>query len=415
MGMSPHATPLTWSGWWRRTMLALAAATALATTLTVAGVVSPPAVLTGAATVDAGDVPPRPDVPEPPAGEVQPAVAAEDVEETAPVASGRYAGALRDAPPAAVTAYQRAAAIINATADCHLDWVVLAAMARVESDHGRGADGRHRVGRAGLVRPALVGAPLNGRHGRPAVADTDGGRLDRRERWDAPVGPFGLLPSVWATVAIDGDGDGARRPQDLDDAALAAAVVLCASGRDLSRTRALTTVLRGIHSAPAYARIVLTIAGRYAEEIASLPVTTGGPATVLAVLAPAELATVRHDCRCADAVRELLTPDRSPAPTTGAAPHGPDATPAPEPAPEPQPEPDPEPEPDPQPDPEPEPDPGSGADPTETPDPSATDVDPTESAPDQPCLAADPSTVEAEPAEALVCEPTLEETAAVEH
>ncbi|HVK27403.1 MAG TPA: hypothetical protein VM575_03630, partial [Nocardioides sp.] len=84
-----------------------------------------------------------------------------------------FPGSLGSAPPAAVAAYQRAAVVLESASQCRLDWTVLAAIGRVESDHGRG--------------PALL-APLDGRGGRGTLPDTDGGVLDRNRRWDAPVG-----------------------------------------------------------------------------------------------------------------------------------------------------------------------------------------------------------------------------------
>ncbi|NGZ99475.1 lytic transglycosylase domain-containing protein [Nocardioides sp. W3-2-3] len=183
----------------------------------------------------------------------------------APVAAA-YPGALLDAPPAAVAAYQRAATIIDSAADCNLDWLVLAALGRIESDHGRGTDGRHRVSEEGLVRPALVGAPQNGRGGRSRVDDTDGGALDRNRRWDAAVGPLGLLPATWATVAVDADGDGVRDPQDLDDATLAASVLLCAGGHDLGKPAALRAALTSYHRTKGFAAAVLALVTRYDTE-----------------------------------------------------------------------------------------------------------------------------------------------------
>ena len=43
-----------------------------------------------------------------------------------------------------------------------------------------------------------------------------------------------FIPSTWSVVGVDGDGDGKRDPQDIDDAALATAVYLCSGDEDLS-------------------------------------------------------------------------------------------------------------------------------------------------------------------------------------
>jgi len=211
-----------------------------------------------------------------------------------------YPGSLRAAPPAAIAAYQRAEVIINQATDCGLDWTVLAAIGRVESNHGRGLDKLdHRLTRAGLVKPALVGKPLNGRRGTSEVADTDLGKLDGNKRWDAPVGPMGLLPSTWTTVAVDADGDGARRVQDVDDAALAAAVLLCSGVQDGGSTTEasrdgrsatssasgpaliagatssveteLEAALRRYHPGKRFVSTVLALAARYQRQAATVP------------------------------------------------------------------------------------------------------------------------------------------------
>lgn len=189
----------------------------------------------------------------------------------APVGPPRaYRGGLLGVPAPAITAYQRAATIIDTAAGCGLDWTVLAAVARVESDHGRGLRGGHRVGRQGRVRPDVVAASLDGRGGRGALPDTDRGELDRDRRWDAPVGPLGLLPSIWSRVAVDADDDGTRSPQDVDDAALGAAVLLC-SGRDLSTRPALRAALRSYHRAPGFVRTVLALIRRYDRQQDRVP------------------------------------------------------------------------------------------------------------------------------------------------
>jgi len=126
-------------------------------------------------------------------------------------------------PATALSAYQRAAAVIDAAdTTCHLDWTLLAAIGQVESDHGQ-ANGSH-LDANGVARPSIVGSRLDGRHGTSRIDDTDAGRLDGDHRFDRAVGPMQFLPSTWAAVAVDGDDDGQRDVQDIDDAALASAV-----------------------------------------------------------------------------------------------------------------------------------------------------------------------------------------------
>lgn len=194
----------------------------------------------------------------------------------APIAND--SGLVPAAPPAAISAYQRATTVINAATDrCHLDWTVLAAIGRVESNHGTKGDSR--LTDEGAARPGIFGKPLDGRGGRGRLRDTDAGQLDHDPTWDAPVGPLGILPSTWAQVGVDADGDDKRDPQDIDDAALGAAVLLCAHNRNLSNETALRDALHAYNPTPGYARIVVRLAQRFATE-GDLAPTIAEPAVV---------------------------------------------------------------------------------------------------------------------------------------
>jgi hypothetical protein len=136
-------------------------------------------------------------------------------------------------PAVALTAYQRAETIINAAdTACHLPWQLVAAIGRVESDHGQ-VHGSH-LDANGLARPAIYGVPLDGAHGTSRIEDTDAGLLDGDERFDRAVGPMQFIPSTWSIVGVDADGDAKRDPQDIDDASLATAVYLCSGDDDLA-------------------------------------------------------------------------------------------------------------------------------------------------------------------------------------
>ncbi len=137
-----------------------------------------------------------------------------------------------DVPDAALRAYRQAATSMAATTPgCQVAWTMLAAIGRVESDHGR--YGGSQLGSDGVSRPAIVGPQLDGAGPFAAIPDSDGGQLDGDRVWDRAVGPMQFLPSTWRSVARDGDGDGQASPNDLDDAALGSAVYLCGAG-DLS-------------------------------------------------------------------------------------------------------------------------------------------------------------------------------------
>jgi membrane-bound lytic murein transglycosylase B len=74
--------------------------------------------------------------------------------------------ASHDLPQAAMSAYQDAAASMASTDPaCHLPWTLLAAIGRVESDHGR--YGGSVLATDGVSRPEIIGVALNGKGPRP--------------------------------------------------------------------------------------------------------------------------------------------------------------------------------------------------------------------------------------------------------
>lgn len=114
-----------------------------------------------------------------------------------------------DIPADALLAYQRAADILAAVAPrCSLSWTVLAALGKVTSDHGRSVASMR------------------------SIADTD-----------VPLGPMQLPQSTWSVAGVDGDGDGERSVLDLDDAALAAAVYLCAGSASVATPEEIEAAL----------------------------------------------------------------------------------------------------------------------------------------------------------------------------
>jgi membrane-bound lytic murein transglycosylase B len=179
---------------------------------------------------------------------------------TAAERSGVPARALR--AYAAAELAQRAA-----TPECRLSWSTLAAIGRVESDHGR--FGGARVGADGAAHPSIIGPPLDGSPGVREIRDTDGGRLDGDTTFDRAVGPMQFLPGTWARYGADGNGDGARDPHQLDDAALAAAGYLCADGRDTASGEGWWAGVLTYNSSVDYARLVWAAADRYTEATAA--------------------------------------------------------------------------------------------------------------------------------------------------
>ena len=100
--------------------------------------------------------------------------------------------ALRDIPAPYLALYREAAARYG------IDWAVLAAIGKVECDHGRDPD-------PSCTRPGAVNSAGAG-------------------------GPMQFLASTWARFGVDGDGDGVKSRWDPADAIFGAANYLRASG-----------------------------------------------------------------------------------------------------------------------------------------------------------------------------------------
>ncbi len=187
-----------------------------------------------------------------------------------------------DIPDEALAAYQRAATVINATdRGCHLEWELLAGIGRVESDHGRFAGSV--LDASGVAQPAIYGIALDGSRGTSVIDDTDQGELDGDAAYDRAVGPMQFIPSTWTYVGVDADGDGVRDPQDIDDAALAAAVYLCVGDQDLGTVAGQRNAVHRYNHSQEYVDLVLSIARAYergdfttvpAGDVPSLPTTT---------------------------------------------------------------------------------------------------------------------------------------------
>lgn len=186
----------------------------------------------------------------------------------------------------ALAAYQRAVTVIGeADERCGLTWHPLAAIGQVASAHGT-AGGGTLVDETGVVRPALIGEPLDGRAGRAKQHDTDRGSLDRDQRWDRPVGPMQLTPDQWSQIGVDADADGRRDPQDLDDAALAVAVALCAGPGDLGEDAALRAAVRRLQPVAGDTATVVRLAAQYLETEEAAAAAVPAP---IAVPLPAAL------------------------------------------------------------------------------------------------------------------------------
>nr|WP_237448580.1 lytic murein transglycosylase [Nocardioides flavescens] len=157
-------------------------------------------------------------------------------------------------PEPAVAAYARAT--LGAPEGCDLGWTTLAGIGWVESHHAT-IDGR-TVGADGRPSTPIVGPALDGT-GPVAAIPVDGA-------WDRATGPMQFITSTWQQWGRDGDGDGVADPQDLDDAAAAAAAYLCGTGYDLTTAAGWTAAVRAYNHSDAYVLAVHSAATTYAER-----------------------------------------------------------------------------------------------------------------------------------------------------
>jgi membrane-bound lytic murein transglycosylase B len=173
---------------------------------------------------------------------------------TDPVARAAWADtvAARTGMPArAVLAYGTAEVVVRDELDeCGVSWVTLAGLGRVESNHGR--YGNAVLDPEGRPSARIRGPELDGTAGNREIRDSDGGRLDGDVTYDRAVGPMQFIPSTWARFGSDADGDGVADPDDLDDAATAAARYLCADDRDVRRGDDWRTAILAYNRSDAY-------------------------------------------------------------------------------------------------------------------------------------------------------------------
>ena len=165
-----------------------------------------------------------------------------------------------DLTPRAIDAYVRAELAMTEEAPrCRISWRTIAAVGGVEGAHG--TFGGRSLLMNGRPDDPIIGLRLDGievdNYGDTVanIADTDGGRWDGDREYDRAVGPMQFIPGTWELWGADGDGDGVAEPQDLDDAALAAAGYLCAYGAHNSWDNWIRAIFAYNHS-PAYVNSV---------------------------------------------------------------------------------------------------------------------------------------------------------------
>ncbi|MFI5690674.1 lytic transglycosylase domain-containing protein [Kribbella sp. NPDC051586] len=166
-------------------------------------------------------------------------------------------------PNAALKAYSRAQQVLaQVDPSCHLPWTLVAAIGRVESNHGR--FGGNALNSQGVAIPGIFGPRLDGSSGMAKISDSDAGAFDGDGAFDRAVGPMQFIPGTWRAMGVDGDGDGVRNPQDIDDAAMSTAVYLCSGKTDLSKASDVNSAVLRYNHSQQYVDLVVSIAKAYA-------------------------------------------------------------------------------------------------------------------------------------------------------
>ncbi|WP_406860299.1 lytic murein transglycosylase [Streptomyces sp. HUAS MG47] len=174
-------------------------------------------------------------------------------------------------PATVLAAYKRAeSALQTSDPSCHLPWQLLAGIGKVESGQARGG----RVDANGTTLSPILGPVLNG-VGFANISDTDDGAYDGDRTHDRAVGPMQFIPETWATWGRDANGDGRKDPNNIYDAAQAAALYLCAADRDLAVKADLDKAILSYNRSTEYLHTVLSWFEYYKRGSHQVPDGTG--------------------------------------------------------------------------------------------------------------------------------------------
>lgn len=169
-----------------------------------------------------------------------------------------------DFPVVVLDAYYKAAKRMRTDSpSCGIKWTLIAGISRTEGHHGT-YDGSSVDADGNETKP-ILGITLDGSNNTATVADSDGGELDGDPGSDRAVGPMQFIPSTWKRWGRDGNGDGKIDPQNMYDAALAAAAYLCYFGPGLGTDEGIRGAVIHYNASDAYVELVLTRAKAYDE------------------------------------------------------------------------------------------------------------------------------------------------------
>jgi hypothetical protein len=165
-------------------------------------------------------------------------------------------------PESVLAAYQRAVTLTSKSEPgCHLPVALLAAIGEVESGQADGG----AVDRTGTTLQPILGPVLDGQNGYAAIPNTYGTRWNQSGAWARAVGPMQFIPSTWALWGAGGN------PDNVNDAALAAARYLCAGGRDLATPSGVQSAVESYNDSYQYLVTVVQWMSVYSGGMAAIP------------------------------------------------------------------------------------------------------------------------------------------------
>ncbi len=207
--------------------------------------------------------------------------------------------AIEDIPPLLMRLF-----IQEAQQCAGLPWTVIAGISKVESDHGR--FGGSSLGPDGVVRPSIIGIPLNGTNGTARIVDSDDGMWDGDPVWDRAVGPFQFIPGSWRIFGGDGDNDGVADPNNVFDAVPGVRRHLCPDGQIVD----IEAAVFGYNRSRSYVEAVLDWARRYTGPLAAAAVPIAGYTLVVpaSLVNEALLSRPHHDYAAIDLGLPVGTP-----------------------------------------------------------------------------------------------------------
>ncbi|MEV7396360.1 lytic murein transglycosylase [Aeromicrobium sp. NPDC092404] len=148
---------------------------------------------------------------------------------------------------------------------CHVGWSTLAGIGSIESGHG--TFGGSRVEADGDTTRPIVGPPLDGTSGTARIpSDEESEKWHGDTEWDRAMGPMQFIPSTWRRWESDGNDDGTADPNNIVDAAYAAARYLCASGRDLRTGEGWTQAVFSYNHSEEYVRNVVARTNSFVDS-----------------------------------------------------------------------------------------------------------------------------------------------------